>query len=192
MFHRTHALIALLVLIGVTLACSTSEPTQLHPSPVATVLPSGTPLQPEPSPGAIEVVTPSPESDSAPEIDAYVQVEASKIDLKVGETMTITGRPVNIGQPYYYLVLRDEGVQDNPYTVMVTLDNQITPGEGRSQVLEFVSAKGGLDQVEFVLRAIAPGVTAVDIEATGEVHFPDGSATFMGSGSGSVLVIIGD
>lgn len=192
MSHRAQALIALFVLIGVILACSTGEPTQLSPSPVVTGLPSGTPFQPESNPSVTEGMTPSPDSRSADEIDAYVQVEASKIDLKVGDIMTITGRPVNIGQPYYYLVLRDEGVQDNPYTVMVTSDNQVTPGEGRSQVLEFVSAKGGMDQVEFVLRAIAQGVTAVDIEATGEVRNPNGGATFMGSGSGSVLVIVGD
>jgi hypothetical protein len=100
--------------------------------------------------------------------------------------------PVGIGLPYYYLNARDEGVQNADPMVQVTYENQITPGKGSSQVLEFVSAQGAMDKAEFVLRAKAPGLTTLTVTATGEIQLKqEGTpSVWSGAGSGSVVITV--
>lgn len=190
-FRNIILLMAFLGLVQGSAACDSTQATP-QPIPGATSTPTQI-LSPQ-----IEIVTEEPQIDTPvpimeeeSDLDPYVKVEVSEINLNLGETVAVTGWPVDINLPNYYLILRDEGVQDNPFTAMVTHDNQVTPGEGRSKVVEWVSAEGRVDQVIFVLRAIGEGVTAMDIEAIGELQLQDGS-TLSVAGSGSVLIIVGD
>jgi hypothetical protein len=123
--------------------------------------------------------------------DPHVEVTADHTTLKVGDTLTITGVPIQISNPSYEVNVRDAGVEDMPSLVKVTYDNQVTPLNGSSGVLEFVSAEGGLEQVTFVLRAKAPGATTVTIIATGEIHNPgSGLASWIGQGEGVVDITV--
>jgi hypothetical protein len=132
---------------------------------------------------------PGTATEAAP--DPHVEVQADHITLKVGEALTIVGAPVEISNPSYEINVRDPGVVNIPSLAGVTYDNQVTPLDGSSGVLEFVSAEGGLEQVKFLLRAKAPGTTTVTVIATGEIHNPgSGQASWTGQGSGSVDITV--
>lgn len=193
--------------------------TQLQPQPAATVGPGSTqPAAPQPAvtqpanPSATQPANPAAGSNifmpsissgaaaatetepSATVIasDPYVDVTASpNTTLKVGDTLTVIGKPVEIGLPTYDLNVRDDGVENAPSLVQVTFENKITTLTGASAVLELVSSKASLDQVTFVLRAKAAGTTTVTINVAGEVHPSTGPASSIEAGaSGSVLITV--
>jgi hypothetical protein len=122
--------------------------------------------------------------------EARVDLSASTDTLRVGETVTLMAKPVGIGLPYYYLNARDEGVQNADPMVQVTYDNHMTPGNGSSQVLEFVSAVGEMTKAEFVLRAKAPGLTTLTVTATGEIQLKQEGNPYVWSGAGSGSIVI--
>jgi hypothetical protein len=122
-------------------------------------------------------------------VDPRVELEVTLQTLAVGETITVTGRPVDIGAPVYVLTLRDEGVQEAEPVVEVDANNQQTPGSGKSQVLELVSIQASADQVVLVLRGIAPGATTLTITARGQIQ-EEGEGTFEGFGSGEILLTV--
>ncbi len=125
-------------------------------------------------------------------IDPYIDIGATQTDLQVGDVITVTGKPMQIGIPYYYLYLRDEGVQDAAPVAQITYQGEFSAGEGKSQVLELVSAKADIQQVLFVLRASAPGVTTLSIQATGEIRLQDGAYSMSGTGSGEILISVSE
>lgn len=122
-------------------------------------------------------------------VDAYVDLQASALSVRVGETITFTARPVQIGLPFYYLVVRDEGVQDAPPMAQVTYENVATLQSGSSQVVAFISAQASMEQAVFVVKAIAPGVTTVGVTATGEITTGTG-VTWSGAGSGELVISV--
>jgi hypothetical protein len=123
--------------------------------------------------------------------DPHVEVTADHTALKVGDILTITGVPIQISNPSYEVNVRDPGVENIPSLAKVTYNNQVTPLDGSSGVLEFVSAEGGLEQVTFVLRAKAPGTTTVTVIATGEIHNPGaGQASWIGQGEGTLDITV--
>jgi len=133
-----------------------------------------------------------PGQEASPQMfDPHVEIEVNNANLKVGDTLVLVARPVDISAPIYSLLIRDEGVQDAPPAANVTFENKVTALENSSKVLEFISAEGQADQATFILRATAAGVTTVSVEASGEVHNPDtGQATMNGGGMGSVLITV--
>lgn len=129
------------------------------------------PTFPTPTPTAAAVIP-------APRID----LSASATSLHVGETVTLTGIPVNIGVPYYTLTLSSGA------SVTLTYDNQIRESLGANPQFELVSAEGTMSRVTFVLRALAPGSVDATISATGEVRSPEGA--FMWSYGSSAPVTL--
>lgn len=123
------------------------------------------------------------------QFDPRVEIEVNLQTLGVGETISVTGRPVDIGAPVYALTLRDEGVQDAAPVIEVDANNQQTSGSGTSQFLEVVSVQAGPDQVVFVLRGLAPGVTTLTITASGQIQGEDGSPV-EGVGTGEILLTV--
>lgn len=140
--------------------------------------------------GSSETSTPGGAGPATSDSEARVDLAASTDALRVGETVTLVATPVGIGLPYYYLNARDEGVQNADPMVQVTYDNQIKPGKGSSNVLEFVSAQGAMDKAEFVLRAKAPGLTTLTVMASGEIQLNQEGKPYMWSGAGSGSVVI--
>jgi len=125
------------------------------------------------------------------QVDPHIEILVSPTDVKVGDTLTVVGRPVELGLPYYHLIIRDEGVQQIEPIVQVTYDNQVKQLSGTSRVLEFISAEGQMDQATFQLKAVAAGKTTISISATGEVNIgSSGSHMWSGGGSGDVLVTV--
>jgi hypothetical protein len=124
-------------------------------------------------------------------LDPYVQVSPETIEVAAGQVFTITAVPVLIGLPLYEVSARDEGVQDAPPMAKITYENQMLAMDATtSTIIEFVSASASGDRLVVTLRAKAAGVTTLMITASGEIHFADGSATMMGAGSGTALVVV--
>jgi hypothetical protein len=142
--------------------------------------------------GVSLTATPGGAGPATSDEEARVDLSASTDTLRVGETVTLMATPVGIGLPDYSLNARDQGVQNADPMVQVTYDNQITPGKGSSQVLEFVSATGAMDKAEFVLRAKAPGLTTLTVTATGEIKLNQQGTPYIwnGAGSGSVVITV--
>jgi hypothetical protein len=123
-------------------------------------------------------------------MDPHVDIQASQQTVPVGQTLTVTGRAVDIGAPAYTLILRDEGVQDAPPLLEVSSAGEQAPGGGSSKILELVSVQAGPDGVIFVFRGLAPGVTTLTILASGQITPQDGSAATTGGGAGEIILTV--
>lgn len=130
--------------------------------------------------------------NAAPGTNPQVLLEVSAISLRVGETLTVTGRPSGIGMPYYIVMVQDAGAAEAQPLGQVTYENQPQPQPGASQVFELVSAEGGMDVVTFVLRAKVAGSAAVNINATGEVQGESGAYTWSGGGSQPITITVSE
>lgn len=140
--------------------------------------------------GKTTPVAQAPE-ESSQTFDPHVEIQVNNAKLKVGDTLVLVARPVDIGAPVYSLIVRDEGVQDAPPAANVTFENKVAALEDSSQILEFISAEGQSDQATFILRAKKAGVTTVSVEASGAIHKPDSAnETMNGGGMGSVLIYV--
>lgn len=130
-----------------------AEPPLIPPSPEGhpTALP----------PGPAEMATSQPSN-------ARIIIRVAPQSIEVGQTVAITGVPVDLGLPYYTLYLNDEP------TIIITYDNELRFQGFTGAVVEFVSASASNTQVEFVLQAAQPGTVEAAINATGEVRLDDG------------------
>ncbi len=201
MLRNIRLILAAAALWSVLLACGPSNPL-LQPRLTATpkvaekAAEAETTEQPEASPTSHTVLlpdvqageTPAPQAAAAAG-DPYVIVEATPTELKVGETLTLTGKPSSISSPTYYLIFRDEGVQDAAPAAHVSAANPLTALQGGSAFLELVSAEATAEGVTFLLRAKAAGVTTVQITAVGEVNKAGGGVR-EGEGWGAALVTV--
>jgi hypothetical protein len=170
-------------------ASSSIPQTQLAPQPVA---PSESiPTEADLNKAFLPAISANVGTPQGVQVDPHVEILVNQTEVKVGEVITITGRPVELGLPYFYLIVRDEGVQQVEPLVQVTYDNQVKPMSGTSQILEIISSEGKLDLATFQLKAIAPGQTTITISATGEVNVgSSGSYMWSGGGSGDVLIVV--
>lgn len=196
-------LITLCILILLILACSESIPTS-----------DTSPDRSDEKETAVVFLTPAVKSDQyrvfVPNIkssdlstpadipnipsgfDPHVILEMNADSINIGDTLIVVGRPVQIGSPTYYLVVRDEGVQDAPPMFEITFENVTTKGTGTSQILEFLTAQADTYQATFSLRAKALGRTTVTIVAIGDLQtgYPE-PGVVRGEGSGSILITVG-
>jgi len=196
-----------LLIVLALVACSTVVPLVAVPTatPTRPVVPQVvvTTVTPQVRPGMPCVITatrtPAPNAPTlAPggpgqaqkQVDPHVEICASTTRVKAGDFVTILGKPVDIGLPYYTLSIQDSGALEAAL-IEVTYDNQARPSRGASRVFEFESAHGEMNQVTFVLRAQAAGTAEVRIGATGEIHYGyPGPATYAGGGSDSLLITV--
>lgn len=125
------------------------------------------------------------------EVDPHVDLDVSPAQLQVGQTVTVTATPVDIGLPYYYLYALDKGSTTPVELVVVTNENDVRQSQSSSAVLSLVSATGAMYSATFVLEAVALGETMIWVNAHGEVHYPDG-ARWTGGGSQPVLITVSD
>ena len=170
-------------------ATSSVPPVQITAQPLVPTEPL--PLETEQAKAFLPVISNDGEAPEGVQVDPHVEILASQTEIKVGDTVTITGRAVELGLPYFALIVRDDGVQQVEPIVQVTYDNQVKPMSGTSHVLEFISASGQMDQATFQLKAIAAGQTTITISATGEVNVgSSGSSMWSGGGSGDVLITV--
>jgi FtsP/CotA-like multicopper oxidase with cupredoxin domain len=140
-------------------------------------------LAPE-APPPTTVPTPTPTAAATTGSSARIDLTASTTSLRVGETVTLTGKPVGIGLPYYTLTLSSGA------SVTVTYDNQVRESLGANAQFELVSASGSMNEVTFVLRALAPGSVDASISATGEVKSAEGAFMWGYGGSAPVTLTI--
>ena len=127
-------------------------PATILPTVTVTALPSSSVLEPH------------------PEISSSVRVNR----LRVGNTLTLTGVPINIGLPIYTLTLSSGA------SAHVRYDNQEQTIVSSDAQFEIVSMQGSMNEVTFTIRALAAGTVEATISATGEIKEANG--TFMWSG----------
>ena len=125
--------------------------------------------------------TPTP---AVPNSSPHVAISVSATTVRVGETLTITGVPVNLGLPIYTLMLSSGasasvGYDDQPHGDLV----------GDAQ-FEIVSAQGAMNAVTFVLRARATGTAVVQISATGEARTAQGAYLWSSGGSDALTLTV--
>lgn len=126
----------------------------------------------------------------AEETDPHIEIDLSQTLYKVGDIITLVGQVVDIGLPYYTVIVRDEGVQDAPPVAEVTYENQVTLMENSSKVLELQSASATMNQITLTFLAKSAGKTTVTIQAIGEVHQGSGGAAMWQGGSGEVVIVV--
>jgi hypothetical protein len=102
-------------------------------------------------------------------VPPHVEISASATSVRVGETITIGGVPLNIGLPIYTLTLSSGA------SASVTYDNQIRGNPAPDALFEVVAAHGEMNSVTFTLRALAPGSADAGISASGEVRTHEGA-----------------
>ncbi len=196
MKHNLKIALAYFGILGASLTCTQITPTPVQPQeaePVETAIIAESTQHSVYLPDVGNEPTPAADAGGEPTsiaVDPHVEIEASQTTLKVGEFLTVVGRVVGIGRPYYYLNVRDEGIQDALPMVQVTYDNQVTRLEAASLMLELVSAEGSEDEVTFMLHAKEVGVTSITISATGDIQGSTGEATGSGGGSGTIVITV--
>lgn len=142
----------------------------------AGLLPVGvTPIAAPPTPVIVTVAAPAPS----------IQISTDATQLQVGDTVTLTGIPVNIGIPHYTLVLTSGA------TITVTYTNQVRDTSSDAQ-FEIVSASAEMSRVIFVLKALAPGTVQAVISATGEVTSPEGAFSWSYGTSEPLELVVTD
>lgn len=130
-----------------------------------------------PPPTLTPTVTPAAPTVSSP----HINISATAVTLNVGDTVTISGEPVNIGLPYYTLTLTSGA------SVTVTYGNEVRTLTSDS-LFEIVEARAEMSLVIITLRALAPGSAEATISATGEVRTAEG-AFMWGGGSSEPLTL---
>lgn len=148
------------------------------------------PLLPFAAPPAAPVeTTPQPTFTAPAAALPTVNISASAPRLRVGETITITGVPVNIGIPYYTLTLSSGAALTVTYYDEVRESAAAVP---QDDLFEIVSAQGEMNQVTFVVRALAPGSADASIYASGEVRSAQGAFMWSGVNSSTITLTVSE
>lgn len=111
--------------------------------------------------------------ETSPEQRPRLDVQVVPVQLAVGERLVITGSPERIGNPFYYVFVREEGSNTVLQLARTTFSGQSEPVENNSRLVRFVEASGSPEGATFVLEATAPGTVYITLSVTGEVEYPD-------------------
>lgn len=143
---------------------STPAPPVLVQPPAAPE-PSPTPAPLPPPPGHPTALPLPPTPDIEAQLaGAQVDINARPAAAAVGELITLTGRPTNLGLPQYTLYLRGE-----PATV-IRYDGEVIFQGFTGAEVELVAASASQSEAIFTLRATQPGQVAAMISVSGEVR----------------------
>lgn len=179
---------------GCGTVCATFTPEAAVTTPAAAGVPCVPVVRPPPpeAPTASTNGTPEPNR----RVDPHVALCASRTELRLGETVTLTALAVDIGLPFFQVQVRDEGgagaaTEFAPLGV-ITFDGQVRDVAAASQVVELAGASAQGSQALIELRALAPGRVEITVSATGEIHYGyPGPAMWGGGESEGVEVIVG-
>ena len=116
----------------------------------------------------------------------HVELSASTTAIRVGETITVSGIPVNLGLPIYTLTLSSGA------TASITYDDQPRDMPAQDALFEIVAAHGEMNTVTFTLRALAPGSADAVISATGEAHTAEGAFMWSSGASEPVTLVVSE
>lgn len=162
--------VATATLIPVSPASATPAPPIFTQQPILAESTPTPPLPPVSSPPGHPTALPRPPTPDAraQAAGAQVEINAHPAAATVGDLITLTGRPINLGLPQYTLYLRAEPA------VIIRYDGEVLFQGFTGAVVEFVSASASQSEVEFTLRAAQPGVMEAMISVSGEVRLDAG------------------
>ncbi|NIN05698.1 MAG: hypothetical protein GTO43_04875 [Armatimonadetes bacterium] len=101
-------------------------------------------------------------------MDPQVEIRLGETTVPVGGTLTVVGRPVEIGLPYFYLYI------DSTKIAKATYNGEVSLREMPERAFEIIAVSSTISQVEITLRALTAGSFHVCIGATGEIRSNDG------------------
>ncbi len=137
-----------------------------------------------------ETETPTPTLDAQTLQEAQVTLNLSRTLYKVGEIVIINVVVVNIPQPAYEIILRDEGVQEDTPVAQISATNHVSILENDSKILELQSANAGNNQLTLQFRAKAVGKTTLTVNAFSENSQTSGTLPAFQMGSAEVLIVV--
>ena len=124
-------------------------------------------------------------------MDPHVEVCASATTVSVGQSIILLAQVVDIGLPYFNVMVRPAGGGEFQPWLTVTYSNEIKTQADSAEPLELVSAHGDMHQLVVVLRARSAGAVDVVVNATGEVHYGyPGPAMWEGGGSNPLTLVV--
>lgn len=134
-----------------------------------------------------QVFAPPASPPSTPSVPSpHVEISASATTVRVGETFTLSGVPVNLGLPIYTLTLSSGA------TASVTYDDQPRDMPAQDALFEIVAAHGEMNSVTFTLKALAPGSADAVISATGEARTAEGAFMWSSGASQPVMLVVSE
>lgn len=143
-----------------------------------------------PPPGAPTYVAGGPTTRTSP-VDPHLELCASTATVKLGDKIEVTGIAVDIGLPYYALLVKDETVDEWVRLAELSYENRVRFMSKDTPSFEVAGFNADMQQVTFQLIARRPGRYAIRINATGEIHYGyPGPATFSGAGSDPIQVSV--
>lgn len=128
--------------------------------------------------------THTPAAPSVP--SPHVEISADVTSVRVGETITLTAVPVNLGLPIYTLTISSGAAAS------VTYDNQPRDLPAHDALFEVIAVHGEMNRATFTLRALAPGSADAVVSATGEARSPEGVFMWSGGSSEPVTLVISE
>ncbi|MCC6803430.1 MAG: hypothetical protein IT319_11130 [Anaerolineae bacterium] len=146
-----------------------------------------------PCPFSQVIAPPATEPTLAPAapsiLSPHVEISADVTTVRVGETITLTAVPVNLGLPIYTLTLSSGAAAS------VTYDDQprdppAPEATEQDALFEIVAAHGEMNRAAFTLRALAPGSATAVVSATGEARSPEGAFMWSRGASQTVTLVI--
>ena len=172
---------------GCGTTCATPTPADLSPE-----APAGAPclIVTRTPPPSAPTVAANGTAVPGRRVDPHVEVCASATTVSVGQQVTLVGQVVDIGLPYFFLMVRPAGVGDFQQWLAVTYNNEIKAQADSAEPLELVSAHGDMYQLVVVLRARSAGAVDVAVNATGEVHYGYPGPAMWAGGSSSPLTLV--
>ncbi|MGE5138496.1 MAG: hypothetical protein ACM3JD_03450 [Rudaea sp.] len=143
-----------------------------------------------PPAGAPTYVAGGPTTRTSP-VDPHLELCANTSTAKVGDKIEVTGIPVDIGLPYYALLVKDETGDEWVRLAEISYENRVRFMSKDSGSYEVAGFNADKQQATFQLVARRPGRYAIRINATGEIHYGyPGPATFSGAGSDPIEISV--
>lgn len=132
----------------------------------------------------------APTSQPGVFVDPHLELCADRLELKVGQTVTVRVYTVDLGLPVYNLVALGK---DGTGVMMASVDyeNKARLSAPPGLPLQVIEVSAEMRQAVFTLRAAAAGEAQLWISATGEVHYGyPGPATYTGVSSDRLVLTI--
>ncbi len=122
-------------------------------------------------------------------VDPHIAFCASQTTVAVGQVLTLTGLAVDIGLPYYSVMVQDSSAAQPVELARITYNQESKIFGQASQLVQVISLTADMKHIEVILRPLKSGTIPIWITATGEIHYPNG-AMWAGGGSDPLTLTI--
>ncbi|HSD82930.1 MAG TPA: hypothetical protein VLG46_03680 [Anaerolineae bacterium] len=115
-------------------------------------------------------------------VDPHIALCGSGTTVAVGQVMTLTGLAVDIGLPYYSVMVQEPSATQPAELARITYNQESKIFEQASQLVQVIGLTADMKHIQVILRPLQSGTIQIWLTATGEIHYPNG-AMWAGGGS---------